>query len=61
MKNAPTTNDELARMLKAGFDRVHQRFFHVHAHLDRIERRIDRILTNHERRIGSIEATLTFP
>jgi len=60
-----TTNDELARMIKEGFDSVDLRFdklhnqvIEIHDYLERIERVI---LTDHQRRIERIEEALAIP
>jgi hypothetical protein len=60
-----TSNDDLARMIKKGFDGVDDSFRTVHDHLDKIDIRLDHIehaiLADHQKRIERIEQALAIP
>ena len=53
-----TSNDDLAKMIKEGFDGVDHRFDQVDQRLEKIE---GQILAEHERRIRRIEDALVIP
>lgn len=59
MPQQEITNDELARMIKEGFDAVDKRFELVDKRFDKIELRLERIelifLTDHKKRIERLE------
>ena len=59
MKNKNTTIDDLAIMVKKGFDGVDRRFDGVDRRLDKVEKRLDRIekliLADHRDRIEKLE------
>jgi hypothetical protein len=42
-KNINITNEELARMIKMGFDDVHEEFCHVHSKLDNVENELKEV------------------
>lgn len=58
MKRSAVTNEDLAHMIKAGFDHVDERFERIENRLDRIERVI---LADHERRLARLEGALALP
>lgn len=63
--NEQTTNDELAQIIKEGFDGVDLKFQAVNQRFDQVDSRLEKIerliLENHEQRLKRLEDALAIP